>query len=342
MLVVGGATATGLAGGVDMYSVEERRWSHFPCDGSAARSQNTPAPPDVMYASLVLLNNVLVRFGGIDAQANVHDSGDADLHCFDFSDLAWVPMSTEPCASSGERPCARFNASLTAIGLSSAVLVGGQGGDDSILGDVWQLIAYSGNDDDPYADDVRFEWTQLSHSAASTATTRGSRREGHAAAVVGNRLYVLGGSSPSGDIYNNEVVDIFDLDSRSWTTQEVQGEGPVSTIVGGSVHSVPNTNTLVVLSANTDGIFNSIYLLHVGASASEPCQWLRTQIAWGGDWSMIPGMRLHATAALDTHSGLLYVRDVHTAHSFSIKIDRHSSAPSLSPLPILLLLPPLR
>ena len=307
MLVVGGATATGLAGGVDLYSVEERRWSHFPCDGSGTSSQDAPAPPDVMYASLVLLNNVLTRFGGIDAQANVRDSGDVDLHCFDFSDLAWVPVVTEPCASSGERPCARFNATLTAVGLDSAVLVGGQGGDDCILGDVWKL---SLRDPAASADtnaDVAFEWTQLSRGTASTATTHGSRREGHATAVVGHRLYVLGGSAPSGDIYNDEAVDIFDLDSCTWTSQEVQGEGPVSTIVGGSVHSVPGSNTLVVLSANTEGIFNSIYLLHVGASASEPCQWLRTQVGWGGDWSMIPGMRLHATAALDTYSGLLYV-----------------------------------
>jgi len=294
LLMCGGATRNDMASGVHMYSTEERSWGHYEDEEGHGKR--------LMYSNLALMRGLLVRYGGMDEQSSCLDG----VWCFDFAALRWVDAEASANVGDGEYPPSRFNATFTLVDEGSALLVGGRtggsGSRSTCLGDVWLLRLGE-------EEAMDFAWTCLSHG-----DSRFRAREGHSTAVLNGCAFVLGGAlldRHGGDaaVYNDDAVEMFDLEKREWTSIPVLGKGPLGAIEGGGAHAVPSANNIVVLSTDTEGVFNSVYILHVGEAPgpSRPAQWTRTQVCWGGDWSMIPGVRLYPASALDSRSGLLYV-----------------------------------
>ena len=326
MLVCGGATSGGFSGGVDLYSVQDRAWSHFEAE------EKDLGAPDVMYCSVLLLDNMFMRFGGIGA-GNVCDDR---IWCFDFAASRWEEgRCTAAAAGEGDgrkMPSARYNSSFnivpTTISTDSssssssssnahrALLFGGRTSQEAILDDVWMLTKRK-------TEGLLFEWSQVSvsaeasHFAIEAPTKRVCARDGHCAAMLGGKLYVFGGTNDDGDVYNTTSVDVLTLkenmDSQmpvaTWAEVPVLGEGPHYPVLGGIAESVEHGQNVVLLSSDSEGIFNTIFILHT--SDDSRLQWTRTMIVWGGDWSMIPGTRLYGVGALDPYSGLFMVMGGH-------------------------------
>ncbi len=137
----------------------------------------------------------------------------------------------------------------------------------------------------------------------------------HSCVTTEDHLILLGGCDASGEHINGEVVEAFNFHYKTWTRRKPRiNKGEVPLIGPGlCAYSLPfianqddssSTNggkVILVVSGDSAGVFNSICLLDEVMS-----QWTRVEIVWGGDWTMIPGVRYGFCSTM-TSDGTLYI-----------------------------------
>lgn len=304
--VAGGMQGNVLSGDVHMYSVEEEKWTDYKSKGKQG----------FVYASVGILDQRLVVFGGIGEDRKPRDT----LVQFDFENSDWVEM---PLLVSS-KPAARFNSNFSWwYNDSSLVLFGGRD-QSSCFNDIWRLSMIEGRAlwDCLYAQHTCDDEEEV-NSEDENEEYVPVPREGHTAVILHNMMLVLGGTADNGDFLNPSapVVEVFDLDSKSWNTMATVGEGPTYVSSGGSAHAVRSSNKIIVISGQQmESFFNDIYILDASSlfekeqkttgetALVEPqLPWSRIDLNWCGDPTMPISSRLYFAAALDECEGFLYL-----------------------------------
>ncbi len=170
--------------------------------------------------------------------------------------------------------------------------------------------------------DVHWEklWSPTSEvtspsKSGKTECLRPIPRYRHSCVTTEDHLILIGGCDASGRHINGEVVEAFSFQYKTWTRRKPRiNKGEVPLIGPGlctySLPFVANQDDgsgknarkfILVVSGDSAGIFNSICLLDEAMS-----EWTRVEIIWGGDWTMIPGVRYGFCSTMAT-DGTLYV-----------------------------------
>jgi hypothetical protein len=324
LLVAGGMADDVVSSDLNIYSVEEKTWALF--SGVSARAKDKDRARGggeafgFLYGYMAMLSDNVVVFGGIGEDSNPRDT----LQIYNFHKLAWELLPV--AAGTGAGPSARFNGSTCALGGGRMVIFGGRDGCGRCCNDVWQLqlgtarrgpgLGFTGT------------WTQLYAARDWAAGTEVEEyvpepREAHSAAVLGDKLFIFGGSSAEGDLINidSTCLEVFDLCAGQWSLLEAGGGGPRGAASGGSAHALPGVNKILVVSGEESDLasFNALFVLDVsgllagaegGAGAGEGegvGSWSLFGTQWRGDPCMPPAPRLFFAAALDPSEGELYM-----------------------------------
>ncbi|KNA11378.1 hypothetical protein SOVF_135770 [Spinacia oleracea] len=156
-----------------------------------------PGPRDSHTATL--WGNKIIVFGGTNGSKKVND-----LHILDLDSKEW----TQPTCS-GSYPSARESHTATLVG---------DGGQLAVFGGSGEGV---GN----YLNDVHF--LDLKTMSWSSPMVKGDYspppRDSHVSVAVGRKVFVYGGDC--GDRYHGDV-DVFDVDSLTWSRLEVLGPSP--------------------------------------------------------------------------------------------------------------------
>ena len=300
LILTAGASKDGLCDDVHVYDLYEESWSTYPCK-RGNRSDNTYNHKGVIYTNLIMINNLLIRYGGMSTQNKII----GELYSFDFEERKWVLLTPSSSSSSATiLPPARFNASLSQIENTKALLFGGHGENGVLLNDTWILEV---NSDTGYVN-----WTQIiQHNDKISPPTR----EGHCSIFIDNKVVIIGGAGVHHD-YLCDKIWIMNTSTEKeslewcWEEKDTVGKPPDYAVVGGSAYKL-DQNSIGVMSCEGEGLFNTLYLLSISSSSSssssQPYTWSKPRMKWCGDWSAIPGIRLHHAGALDNQTGIIYI-----------------------------------
>jgi N-acetylneuraminic acid mutarotase len=183
-----------------------------PSDNTWTQLSPTGGPPSARYQhSAAVIAGKMYVFGGVDRAGGV-DTDMNDLWVYDPSANTWVPLSP-----AGEPPQPRASHSAVAID-GKMYVFGGDRSHGSVYNDLWTYDPSIG---------LQGTWTQLSPSTSPTP------RSDHAAAAVGNEMYVFGGWGQSRS-YSSDVW-YYDTSAGVWTRLQfgLQGRyGQSASIVG--------------------------------------------------------------------------------------------------------------
>lgn len=290
-IVAGGMSDDTVSADIYIYSVDEKKWVEF---------QSVAPGFGFLYGYLGMLGESVVVFGGVGEDNCPRDT----LQIYNFDQLTWEHL---PLMCAGPAPCARFNGTASSLGAGRMVLFGGRDSLGRCLNDVWMFELR----------DFQGVWTQLYEGASSEdgENYTPEPREAHSAVVLGGKLMVFGGSNADGDILNTDgsLLEVFDLETRSWSLCQVRGKGPQVLCSGGSAHALPSVNKVLVISGEESEIscFNAVYVLDAAGIVAEDgngiAEWALNSVQWCGDPAMPPDSRLFFAAALDEAEGDLYL-----------------------------------
>ncbi|KAJ8604820.1 hypothetical protein CTAYLR_001020 [Chrysophaeum taylorii] len=275
LILFGGLGAEGLLG--DARVLSEMEWREI-------RSQEA-APGARAAHSMVILGSTLLVYGGV--------ADDETVYALDLDSFEWFRPRLD-----GGKPAPRKDASLSRWG-DRAVLFGGRS--DAFLNDVWLLDAIS---------DDCLRWTRLDVRLDAYVPPA---RDRHAAVVVADELVIFGGADASaGSLAPPGCVETLDLLACRWKLRQTVGPAP-SPQPGLQAHQVgADDPTVCVVSTDSDGIFNQVFLLAGILDSRYPATWTRLTLDWQSDWTMVPG-RHHAHASAASHSdGLIFLFGGHS------------------------------
>lgn len=166
--------------------------------------------PVLFLQQFAAVGTHLYVFGGV--------SGDFrnDIFVLDTETETWAELRPE-----GDLPPPRCGHSFNAVG-NMLIVFGGVGETMAFLEDTWAF------------DTVLKCWIDLTSALLGSPPVK---RRNHAAAVMGRRMYLVGGRSTN--TFYCPGVHVLDLDAMSWTQLETTGDSPVpaagSALVGSAV-----------------------------------------------------------------------------------------------------------
>lgn len=222
LMVFGGQSAEEFSDQVHMW--DGNSWSNPQVAGV------TPSPramhTSVMVSAGLLAGSVLV-FGGYDGEQAHSDVWSLAT----ANGLAW--SSHQVASASSSVPLARqghCSVLVTVGGKQSMAVFGGSDGEQWFQ-DLWMLGL----------EDTELEW-----SVPSTLGKAPSNREGHACAVIGDQMYVHGGTA-EGDT----ISDLFllQLDNMVWIRPDAVGSAPASR----SFHTMLSLGSTLVIVGGYNG-----------------------------------------------------------------------------------------
>ncbi|CAL1407687.1 unnamed protein product [Linum trigynum] len=203
-----------------------------------------PGPRD--SHSAVILGRRMIVFGGTNGRNKVND-----LHVLDLDTKEWI---IPQCI--GNPPSPRESHTATIIGGSKMVIFGGSGeGESNYLNDLHVL------------DLERMVWV-----APEVKGEVPVPRDSHCAVEIGessNKLLVFGGDR--GDRYHGDV-DLFDMDSLTWSKLVVDGCSP-GVRAGHAAVSI-GTKVLVIGGVGDKNYYNDVWVLDTANS----CSWTRLDV----------------------------------------------------------------
>ena len=295
LVVCGGMTDGDVASVVNIFAAEERKWVEF---------QSVDEGFGFVYGYMAMLSECIVVFGGIGEDSHARDV----LQIYNFDRLSWEPLPLED--SMGQiSPSCRYNGSTSVLDDSTMVIFGGRDGSGRCLNDVWmfELVDFTGR------------WTKLYGARDLSSQTSVDKyvpepREGHSSVILGNKLFVFGGNNSTGEVINTggDCVEVFDLETHTWSFVSTIGEAPEILASGGSAHALTGVDKILVISGESnDSCFNGLYVLDVSSlvrgDKEGPPEWYPYSVYWCGDQSMIPEPRLLYAAALDEIEGDIFI-----------------------------------
>jgi len=98
-------------------------------------------------------------------------------------------------------------------------------------------------------------------------------------------------------------IEIYDFTKKEWRCEVVCGPEPTPG-AGNAIHTLGDTQKVVVITSNSAGIFNQMDVLDL---KQKPMTWSRVKFDWHGDWTMIPGQRDFFSSVFDSTEGRMYV-----------------------------------
>ncbi|ESO95769.1 hypothetical protein LOTGIDRAFT_116426 [Lottia gigantea] len=125
---------------LDMFNPETNRWTHVCC--------MSPTPPPMAGHSASIIGDYMVVFGGSMAPG----VGSNDVYIFDFIECVWRKEVTI-----GAKPSPRYGQSQVTLDNNHILILGGCGGANQILSDVWLLIL---NEDQAKWQEIKLENTE--------------------------------------------------------------------------------------------------------------------------------------------------------------------------------------
>jgi hypothetical protein len=143
-------------------------------------------PPPLSFHSMAVDSANVIVFGGFDERQNINPNVWIGTSVFDavtgeVTDLVWSQANIKSAA----RPAARIR--HTAVGLGGQMfLFGGQDVSKLPLGDFWK-----------YQPDSAF-WTQFMPASTMAGSVMPSARYSHTLTVVGDSIYLFGGTTSIG------------------------------------------------------------------------------------------------------------------------------------------------
>jgi N-acetylneuraminic acid mutarotase len=188
LFLIGGASGEKAFNDVRVLDLEAGIWTVPTVSG-------TP-PPALVGHSSTLIGNELFIFGGSDGKQDGNE-----LHMFDTDTLSWSLPSLE-----GRPPMARVGQSGNAVGATKIYFFGGYGVRLGYVSDTHVL------------DTALLSWTKPYINGTPPLA-----RVGHAAVVIGTKLYVIAGASAGKVLTDAHVLD---TSSMSWIEPPTGGLAP--------------------------------------------------------------------------------------------------------------------
>lgn len=182
------------------YHLETNAWEKMDIDSEEPL-------PELYGHSMSLYDNKLFVFGGLSGGLSIEEAHSSNkLFCLDLEANEWKECAVK---YQGESKHLIPRAFHTAVVIDNLLyLVGGISEDSHSLVDVVNLDSMTAESIVPSGDIPK-------------------RRRGVGTAVLGHRLFVLGGSEDEKSYRPLDAVDILDLSTCTWSTKPIRGEAPV-------------------------------------------------------------------------------------------------------------------
>jgi hypothetical protein len=271
----------------DMYAFDtgDAEWRLMP------KREGEASPGPRVHVRMAATNGYLVLFGGSTQQADATD----DLYVMDTRSkpAAWAKIDV---LSSPESPTPkpRFGHSMCSFG-AYVVIFGGLDSTETYLNDMWVI-----DTKDWDSAEKGFSWQYVQPKGSYWPKARDS----HCMCASGNKLVLFGGyDGISSKVIAPGQIEVYDFAAMEWTAAVTCGTEPSA---GPNCAVIPlgNTGRVCTITESNGGIFNAMHVLDM---EEKPMQWSTVNFDWKGDWTMIPGLRLHFMAAYDEREGLVYV-----------------------------------
>ncbi|XP_010544208.1 PREDICTED: acyl-CoA-binding domain-containing protein 4-like [Tarenaya hassleriana] len=208
-------------------------WTAFATTG------RRPGPRDSHTA--VLVRNKMIVFGGTNGSHKVND-----LHVLDLVSREWSTPNYL-----GTPPSPRESHTATVVGEDKMVIFGGSGeGEGNYLNDLHVLDLGTMTWTCP--EGVRGDWPVP--------------RDSHSSVAVAKKLIVYGGDS--GDRYHGDV-DVFDMDTLTWSRLLVDGSSPGAR--AGHASLTIGSKVYIIGGVGDKHYYNDVWVLDMSGNCSWTC-----------------------------------------------------------------------